>query len=79
MLPNKYTYCALFSACAHAAVHSRAVELDHHFLTSGIELDTMLSTSMIDMFTKCGDLQRAADVFKEQNSEMWWMWVCGMQ
>lgn len=64
VLPDKITVASLLSACASlgAIDHGRWV---HGFLErSGIECDMVIGTALVDMYGKCGCIEKAFDVFK---------------
>ncbi|KAF8044299.1 hypothetical protein BT93_A2324 [Corymbia citriodora subsp. variegata] len=63
--PDKITIASILSACASlgALDHGKWV---HTFLSrSGIECDMVIRTALIDMYGKCGAVDRALEIFRK--------------
>ncbi|KAK9062836.1 hypothetical protein SSX86_020026 [Deinandra increscens subsp. villosa] len=71
---DKYTLTSVLSACADAGLLNLGQLIHTYILKSGHEPDVYVSSSMIDMYAKCGRLQSAWLVFKEskiRNVVLW--------
>ncbi|KAG8064904.1 hypothetical protein GUJ93_ZPchr0004g40255 [Zizania palustris] len=61
--PNPATLVIVISACANLAALERG-ELIHSYVRDmGWERDVSISTSLVDMYTKCGQLSIAREIF----------------
>uniref|UniRef100_A0ACD5UB14 Uncharacterized protein n=1 Tax=Avena sativa TaxID=4498 RepID=A0ACD5UB14_AVESA len=61
--PNLATLITVISACADLAALERG-ELMHSYVKDmGLESDVSISTSLVDMYTKCGQLKIARGIF----------------
>lgn len=62
---NYVTLCSLLSACTHSGdvMMGRWVHL-YALKVMGTEMDVMVATSLIDMYSKCGRITAACAVFK---------------
>ncbi|KAG6475546.1 ACT domain-containing protein ACR8-like [Zingiber officinale] len=63
------TYTTVFSACARLADLDREKRVYELLITSGFELDDFISSSIVDMYAKCGNLETARDVFEQSQSK----------
>ncbi|XP_038906998.1 pentatricopeptide repeat-containing protein At1g26900, mitochondrial [Benincasa hispida] len=68
--PNSSTLACLISACATFNAVSTGKYLGN-YVEEGLVLDVVLGTTLIDMYAKCGFLDKAIDVFnKIQNKDV---------
>ncbi|KAF9611868.1 hypothetical protein IFM89_036512 [Coptis chinensis] len=72
--PNQFIFSSVVSACAGCSslVFGRQVHLS--ILKSGMPVDVVLSSSLVDMYAKCGDISAAVSVFESievKNLESW--------
>ncbi|KAG0472514.1 hypothetical protein HPP92_017060 [Vanilla planifolia] len=63
IVPNKYTYPSVLKACSTLQALEEGTDIHNHARSMGLECDVFISTSLIDMYTKCGRLQDARQVF----------------
>ncbi|KAL9652962.1 hypothetical protein ABK040_015477 [Willaertia magna] len=63
--PNENIYTILLSGCANRAVLSIGKQLHKHLEENNIQKTIPLLTTLIDMYSKCGDLESSVKVFKE--------------
>jgi pentatricopeptide repeat protein len=61
--PNKATYLYLLQACGDSGGILEGVVLHAHIIESSTIVDVVIGSSLIDMYTKCGGLQDAYEVF----------------
>ncbi|XP_042520719.1 pentatricopeptide repeat-containing protein At4g18840 [Macadamia integrifolia] len=61
--PNSYTLVILLSACANLGAMNQG-EWIHSFINkNGIKIDGFLATALVDMYSKCGNVDKALEVF----------------
>lgn len=72
--PNKATYLYIMQACGDLGALKDGNTLHSHFFESGLQMDEMTGSSLIDMYTMCGSLEEACEVFynlSKQNVISW--------
>lgn len=63
VLPDKFVFSSMISACSSKAAAKEGMWL-HVFVTSnGFESDIVVSTALVNMYCKCGNLQAARSLF----------------
>ncbi|KAF5462388.1 hypothetical protein F2P56_018398 [Juglans regia] len=62
--PNHFTFSTVLDACAGYSSLLVGQQIHSSILKSGIPSDVILSTSMVDMYAKCGDIDAALVVFE---------------
>ncbi|XP_024545543.1 pentatricopeptide repeat-containing protein At4g02750-like [Selaginella moellendorffii] len=78
--PNTVTLSSVFHACAAAASLSDTRKIHSSISGLSIELDTVVSNSLMDAYRSCGALQSVAGVFKQmpvRNVVSWSSMVAG--
>ncbi|KAJ4706793.1 Pentatricopeptide repeat-containing protein [Melia azedarach] len=79
--PNSLTFVSLLSACT-SLINFRAGESIHsHPIANGMALDVALGTALIEMYSKCGDVEKAFVVFNsvcEKNLQSWTIMISGL-
>ncbi|XP_062217679.1 pentatricopeptide repeat-containing protein At4g30700-like [Phragmites australis] len=61
--PNKATVIAVISACANLGSANLGERVEEHVIAMGLQSDLQVSTGLIDMYCKCGSIQRARKIF----------------
>lgn len=72
--PDEVTMATVISACAHLGALSLGKEIHHYAVLNGFELDVYIGSALIDMYAKCGSLDRSLVVFfklQEKNLFCW--------
>ncbi|KAK9130909.1 hypothetical protein Sjap_011396 [Stephania japonica] len=65
--PNAVTMVSVISACSSIGA-SRPARMFHKYTTAtGLDTDGRVSSALIDMYAKCGDIERARQVFDEMD------------
>ncbi|RWV86025.1 hypothetical protein BHE74_00015940 [Ensete ventricosum] len=77
--PTDATMVSLLSACAHLGALDEGERLHAYMEEHKIELNTILSTALVDMYAKCGSISRAAEIFDgiEQKDLLAWNAIIG--
>ncbi|PKA64116.1 Pentatricopeptide repeat-containing protein [Apostasia shenzhenica] len=66
-LPNKYTFPFVLKACSGLLALDEGLEIHNHAKSMRLDCDIFISTSLIDMYMKCGHVQEACKVFAHIN------------
>ncbi|KAI3450915.1 hypothetical protein Pfo_007580 [Paulownia fortunei] len=72
--PDDVTMATVISACAHLGALDRGKEMHLHILQTRFNIDVYIGSALIDMYAKCGVLERALVVFfklQEKNLFCW--------
>ncbi|XP_057844763.2 pentatricopeptide repeat-containing protein At1g11290, chloroplastic [Cryptomeria japonica] len=66
--PNSSTFGVLLSACAHSAALEQGKQIHDCIIASKLDSDLFVTTSLIDMYAKCGSLEVARLLFDKMNT-----------
>ncbi|XP_050204704.1 pentatricopeptide repeat-containing protein At1g06143 [Mercurialis annua] len=72
--PDEVTMATVFSTCAHLGALGLGMEIHLYAMQNGFDLDVYIGSSLIDMYAKCGSLDRSLLVFfklREKNLFCW--------
>ncbi|KAG6713532.1 hypothetical protein I3842_05G158100 [Carya illinoinensis] len=72
--PDEVTMATVISACAHLGALDLGNEIYLYVLQNGFDLDVYIGSALIDMYAKCGSLDRSLLVFfklREKNLFCW--------
>uniref|UniRef100_A0A7C9EX76 Uncharacterized protein n=1 Tax=Opuntia streptacantha TaxID=393608 RepID=A0A7C9EX76_OPUST len=61
--PDNYTLVKVLSACAHLGALSQGEWIHAYIDKNGISIKGFLATALVDMYSKCGDITKAVNVF----------------
>ncbi|CAI9093625.1 OLC1v1029173C2 [Oldenlandia corymbosa var. corymbosa] len=61
--PDKITLASAISACSQLGDAKRGSEIESCMGDLGIRMDDYLATALIDLHTKCGDINKACELF----------------
>lgn len=77
--PNQFTFSSVLDACAGCSSPLTGQLIHSTILKSGMPCDVVLSTSLIDMYAKCGDLAAAYCIFESmpEKSLVCWNAIIG--
>ncbi|KAL2317713.1 hypothetical protein Fmac_031589 [Flemingia macrophylla] len=71
MIPDEVTMTTVISACAHLGALDLGKEVHLYLMLHGFDLDVYIGSSLIDMYAKCGSIDRSLLVFyKLQNKNL---------
>ncbi|GMY17088.1 pentatricopeptide repeat-containing protein At4g02750-like [Fagus crenata] len=62
--PNQFTFSSVLDACAGCSSLLMGQQVHSSILKFGVPGDVILSTSLVDMYAKCGDIEAAFSVFE---------------
>ncbi|CAK7336887.1 unnamed protein product [Dovyalis caffra] len=80
--PSPVTALIMVSACAYLGSCHVGRKFHDFIIDSGMEINTNLSNALVDMYVKCGDLEKAVDLFNgihpcERNASSWNVLISG--
>ncbi|CAN6464609.1 unnamed protein product [Victoria cruziana] len=77
--PNSVTMLILVSACACLGSLQASKAIHKFIIENSIEFHTTLRNAVVDMYSKCGDLETAVQLFEtmpERNTSSWNVMIC---
>uniref|UniRef100_A0A1D1Z596 Pentatricopeptide repeat-containing protein At2g22410, mitochondrial n=1 Tax=Anthurium amnicola TaxID=1678845 RepID=A0A1D1Z596_9ARAE len=79
--PDEITMVNVLSACAQLGAHDMGLWVDHFMTKCKFHLNVELGTALVDMYAKCGNLDKACSVFRdmrERNELTWTAMISGL-
>ncbi|KAK9154496.1 hypothetical protein Sjap_001976 [Stephania japonica] len=79
--PDEITIASVLSACAHVGQLDIGKAVHNYIASHNISFDIYVSNSLIDMYCKCGNIEKAMEVFrdmKEKDSVSWTAIIVGL-
>lgn len=64
-MPNSVTYTAAISSCARLLDMERGETIHQELVNNKFPLDGFVSSALVDMYGKCGLLEKAKEIFEE--------------
>ncbi|XP_075517936.1 pentatricopeptide repeat-containing protein At4g39952, mitochondrial [Primulina tabacum] len=65
--PNIATIVTLLSACGRVAAAEKGREIHKYINEKGFECNTTIATALVDMYSKCGNMKMAREIFDSMN------------
>lgn len=81
VIPDEITVASVLSACANLGALDVGQAVHDYICKHGIRADVYVGNSLIDMYCKCGVVERALEVFhdmKEKDSVSWTSVISGL-
>ncbi|KAF5728910.1 pentatricopeptide repeat-containing protein [Tripterygium wilfordii] len=78
--PDSPTFVSLLSACAQMGALGLGCWVHEHVVKNGFDMNVVLGTSLINMYARCGDVEKAREVFdsmSELNVVTWTAMISG--
>ncbi|XP_021842299.1 pentatricopeptide repeat-containing protein At2g29760, chloroplastic [Spinacia oleracea] len=78
--PNEVTISSVLSSCAHLGMLEMGKEIHEYIIEHNIKADIYVGNSLIDLYCKCGDVNKALQVFQdmsEKDSVSWTAVIAG--
>ncbi|KAJ0969201.1 hypothetical protein J5N97_022078 [Dioscorea zingiberensis] len=71
---NEFTVASALSACSRMGALESGVRVHEYALGNGFRADGAVGTALVDMYSKCGKIERASEVFDqmEQRDVLTW-------
>ncbi|XP_075651527.1 pentatricopeptide repeat-containing protein At1g31430-like isoform X3 [Castanea sativa] len=79
--PDKFTVVALLTGCAQLGALEQGKWIHGYIDENRISVDTVVGTSLIEMYAKCGCVEKSLDIFcelKEKDTASWTSIICGL-
>lgn len=79
--PDKFTVVALLTLCANLGALDQGRWIHRYIEDNEIRIDNVVSTALIDMYAKCGFIEKSLDIFgevKEKDRVTWTSMICGL-
>ncbi|KAJ1383005.1 Tetratricopeptide-like helical domain superfamily [Sesbania bispinosa] len=73
--PDGATLATVLSACADLGSLSLGQEIEEYVFLNGLELDQQVQTSLIHMYSKCGSIKKAREVFERVTDKDLTIWT----
>ncbi|MQL85818.1 hypothetical protein Taro_018350 [Colocasia esculenta] len=73
---DKFVAASMLSACAGLGAAERGQLIHERVVNGGIDIDSKLATTIIDMYCKCGSLEKAYEVFDRLARRELSSWNC---
>ncbi|XP_057820276.2 pentatricopeptide repeat-containing protein At4g02750 [Cryptomeria japonica] len=61
--PNPFTYSSIISACGNLASLEKGMDIHEQIIRSGFQSHVSVGNSLVDMYAKCGRLDKARELF----------------
>ncbi|XP_062006818.1 pentatricopeptide repeat-containing protein At4g39952, mitochondrial-like [Rosa rugosa] len=65
--PNSATFVTVLSACSHLASLKEGEQVHCHIKERGIEINLSVAAALVDMYAKCGELEKSRELFNSMN------------
>eukprot|EP01018_Ginkgo_biloba_P021391 Gb_16102 [translate_table: standard] len=65
--PNQFTFASVLPACADLAALEQGMEIHHEIIRNGFQSDVFLESALVDMYAKCGSIDKARDIFDKMH------------
>ncbi|XP_058080650.1 pentatricopeptide repeat-containing protein At2g13600-like [Magnolia sinica] len=78
--PNSFTFGGLLNACAYTNAFERGKQYHGLVLKFGLESDVVVGSAIVDMYSKCGEMDDASRLFHgmpERDLISWNGMICG--
>ncbi|KAG0464681.1 hypothetical protein HPP92_018845 [Vanilla planifolia] len=79
--PNSFTFGSLIGSCARASLLGMRKQCHAFVAKTGLDLDVVVGSAMVDMYSKCGGLKDAVVLFKNlcnRDIVSWNAMICGL-
>jgi pentatricopeptide repeat protein len=78
--PNLFTFASIIPACANMAALEQGMEIHEEISRCGLQSDVVVESALIDMYAKCGCIEKARDMFdkmSQRNAFSWTAMIAG--
>lgn len=73
--PDKLTLISVLSSCASVGALNHGIWVHVYIEKNHIQIDNMLGTALIDMYGKCGSVEKAHELFSELTDKNVFVWT----
>eukprot|EP01018_Ginkgo_biloba_P022393 Gb_37554 [translate_table: standard] len=78
--PDPITIASVLPACAHVAALQQGKEIHGYIMRNGLESNDFVVTALVDMYSKCGSIENARQVFDkifQRDVTLWTAMIAG--
>lgn len=78
---DKYTVVAILTGCAQLGALQQGKWTHGYIDDCGIKVDTVVGTALIEMYAKCGCIEKSLEIFnglEEKDTASWTSIICGL-
>eukprot|EP01018_Ginkgo_biloba_P001598 Gb_35887 [translate_table: standard] len=78
--PNSKTFASVLPACSNLAALQQGMEIHKEIMKSGFQSDVFVESALVDMYAKCGRIEKARDMFdkmRQRNIISWTAMIVG--
>ncbi|XP_057873031.2 pentatricopeptide repeat-containing protein At3g24000, mitochondrial-like [Cryptomeria japonica] len=78
--PDQFTFASVLPACAKMGALEQGIDIHKSIMDRGILLDIVVATALVDMYAKCGSIDRARELFDkmpQRNAYSWNAMIAG--
>lgn len=78
---DKFTVVAILTGCAQQGALEQGKWTHGYIDEYGIQVDTVVGTALIEMYAKCGCIEKSLEIFnglKEKDATSWTSIICGL-
>lgn len=78
--PNSTTFASVLAVCAKMGAFEQGIDIHQTIKDGGILLDAVVATALVDMYAKCGKIDKACEVFdkiSQRNVVSWNTMIAG--
>ncbi|XP_059635033.1 pentatricopeptide repeat-containing protein At1g31430-like isoform X2 [Cornus florida] len=79
--PDKFTVVALLTGCAQLGALEQGKWIHGYIDENRITVDAVVGTALVDMYAKCGCIEKSLDIFnglKEKDTASWTSIICAL-
>ncbi|XP_031096817.1 pentatricopeptide repeat-containing protein At1g31430 [Ipomoea triloba] len=79
--PDKYTLVSLLKGCAQVGALDQGEWIRNYIIQNGIVIDAVVGTALMEMYSKCGCLEKSLEIFyelREKDAASWTSIICAL-
>lgn len=69
LVANEVVMVGVVSACAHLGALAAGEKAYDHVIRNNLDLNVILGTAIVDMYARCGNVEKAVRIFKEMKEK----------
>ncbi|KAH9288065.1 hypothetical protein KI387_032182, partial [Taxus chinensis] len=63
--PNSTTFASILPACAKMGALEQGMDIHQSIIENGFLSDVVVANALVDMYSKCGNMQKARELFEK--------------
>ncbi|XP_057873039.2 pentatricopeptide repeat-containing protein At3g12770 [Cryptomeria japonica] len=73
--PNSTTFASILPACAKMGILEQGMDIHQRMKDGGISSDIIVATALVDMYAKCGNIDKARELFDRMPQKDVFSWT----